>query len=475
MMMSENPENSASDARFNPEAHPDRELLDRFMRGDVRSPEKRQVVRHLLGGCPQCVAVTRSIWLFAGGLPVVTGLLGPDAGALASLPSFAAIEDTKYDPSLLRALDAGHRREEQMAAERETAPALLAQLLAEPGEKRLPLVRRNGRYQTVALVDLLLDFQRSSKTPAHGEMRDTTQAVDIAELAVAIAERLDPEDCGLTVVRDLLGRAWTQAGEARRLAGDLPGAERAARSAAPLLEAATPGERLDFLRLEAAVAADRGRFEEADRLLARAAEACRAAGEIHLTGNALVERGTLHATSGRYESAIELLGEGADLLEAETDPALLASALHRRADLLFEVGRGEEARAAAGHLLPLYERQGDRHGLLRLHWLLGKIEEDEAKLLQVRSGLLDAGLGLAAAQISLDLAVVYARKGCWGEIRRLAAEIFPILRTRDLRRESMAGLLVFRRAVETESASLEFLIEVAGYLLGSRRTRWGSA
>jgi hypothetical protein len=39
----------------------------------------------------------------------------------------------------------------------------------------------------------------------------------------------------------------------------------------------------------------------------------------------------------------------------------------------------------------------------------------------------------------------------------------------------MAGLLVFRRAVETESASLEFLIEVAGYLLGSRRTRWGSA
>lgn len=442
------------------------------MRGDVHSPEKRRVVRHLLGGCPRCVAVTRSLWLLAGGLPALTGPLGPNAG---SLPSN---EEKRYDPSLTRALDVGRRREEQMAIEREAAPELFAKLLAEPAEKRLALVRRNGRYQTVALADLLLDRRRASRTsrttPTQGETPGTAEiAAEIAELAIAIAERLDPEDCGLTVVRDLLGRAWTQAGEARRLAGDLPGAERAARSAAPLLEAATPGERLDFLRLEAALAADRGRFEEADRLLARAAEACRAAGELHLAGSVLVERGTLHATSGRYESAIDLLGEGADLLESEIDPALLHSALHRRADLLFEVGRGGEARMAAGHLLALYERRGDRPGLLRLHWLLGKIEEDEAKLLQVREGLLDAGLGLAAAQVSLDLAVVYARKGRWGEIRHLAAEIFPIFRTRDLRRESMAGLLVFRRAVETESASLEFLVEVARYLLGSRRARWG--
>jgi len=118
---------------------------------------------------------------------------------------------------------------------------------------------------------------------------------------------------------------------------------------------------------------------------------------------------------------------------------------------------------------------GDRTGLLRLGWLRGKIEEDGAALLEVREGLLAAGLGLAAAQVSLDLAVVYARKGRWGEIRHLAEEMLPIFRTRDLRRESMAGLLVFRRAVETESASVEFLVEVARYLLGSRRTRWGSS
>ncbi len=443
-----------------PVGHPDRGLLKRFLRNDADGPEKRRVVRHLLTGCPQCVAVTRAVWALAGGRPSLSGLLGPDArdaGPLDPLP------DSTYEHAITQALDVGQRREERMTVEREAAPGLLLQLLAEPAEKRLALVHRNERYQTVALADLLLDLHRDSSTP------------ETAELAVAIAERLDPASCGPMVVRDLLGRAWIRAGEARRLAGDLPGAERAARSAAPLLEAATPGERLDFLRLEASLAADRGRFEEADRILARAAELCRVAGELRLAGSALVERGTLHATAGRYDSAIELLGEGGDLLAAEpADPALLAAALHRRADLLFEVGRGGEARATADHLLPLYERQGNRAGLLRLRWLLGKIEEDEAILLRVREDLLAEGLGLAAAQISLDLAVVYARKGCWSEIRHLAAEIFPIFRTRDLRRESMAGLLVFRRAVETESASLEFLVEVARYLLGSRRTRWGS-
>lgn len=346
--MPDRPEVPPEISREISDAHPDPGLLERFMRNDVLGADRRRVVRHLLTGCPRCVAVTRALW-DAGDIGNV-GDIGDFAGGRPSLP------DSIYDQAFTQAADAGRR-----------------------------------------------------------------------------------------------------------------------------LAAASPGERLDRLRLEAHLAADRGRFEEADRILARAAEACGAAGEPALAGSALVERGTLHATLGHYESAIELLGEGADLLAALPDPAaspadptLLAAALHRRADLLFEVGRGDEARRVIGRLFPLYERDGDRAGLLRLRWLLGKLEEDEAALLEVREGLLAAGLGLAAAQVSLDLAVVYARKGRFREIRELAAEMFPIFRTRDLRRESMAGLLVFRRAVETESASLEFLVEVARYLLGSRRTRWGS-
>ena len=473
--------------------HPAPGLLERFMQGDVPGPERRRVVRHLLTGCPLCVAVTRRIWAFGGG--AVRLGRPPEAEAptssIPASPATPAIEpelSASYEEAIAHALAVSRRREEELAGERLAAPGLLAKLLEQPWEKRLALVRRHERYQSLALADLLLDRCRelrrrppqSAKAPEGSGSPESTARIELAELAVAVAERLDPEACGPTVVRDLLGRAWVEAGEARRLAGDLPGAARAARSAAPLLAGGEPIERLDLLRLEAAIAADHGRFEEADRLLDRAAQVCRTAGEPHLQGSALIERGTLHAAAERYPSAIELLREGAGLLEtpdgddAEADPALLASALHRQAALLFEVGRGGEVPEVAGRLRPLYERLGNRAGLLRLSWLLGKIEEDEAALLQAREGLLAEGLGLAGAQISLDLAVLYAQKGRSAEIRRLAEEIFPIFRHRDLRRESMAALLVFRRAVETESASLEFLVEVARYLLGSRRTRWGS-
>jgi hypothetical protein len=44
------------------EDHPDPRLLERFMRNEVDGEERRGIVRHLLGGCARCVAVTRSIW-----------------------------------------------------------------------------------------------------------------------------------------------------------------------------------------------------------------------------------------------------------------------------------------------------------------------------------------------------------------------------------------------------------------------------
>jgi tetratricopeptide (TPR) repeat protein len=444
-----------------PEDHPDPRTLERFMQSALPAAESRGVVRHLLTGCPECVAVTRRLWNLASGRSSPS----PFAGA-------------SYNDAIARALGASRRREEEIAAERAAAPGLLASLLGQPPEKRLALVRRDERYWTVALADLLLERglrERGADLEHRAAAPASALPIELAELAVAVAGRLDPEACGPSVARDLLGRAWTQVGEARQRAGDLPGAERAAASAALLLAetaASGSGERLELLRLEAAIAADRGRPEEAGPLLDRAIRAARAAGLPHLAGSALVEKGTLRAACADDGAAIDLLREGVELLDAEADPPLFASALHRLAALLLEAGQRPEARQVAARLLPVYERRGDRAGLLRLRSLTAKIEEDEAALLAAREGLLAEGLGAAAAQASLDLAVLYARKGRWEEIRRLAEEIFPLFRTRDLRRESMAALLVFRRAVETETASLEFLVEVAGYLLGSRRSRW---
>ena len=261
------------------ETHPDRGLLERFMRGEVSPPEKLSVVRHLLAGCASCVAVTRHLWFLAGG---------------RSLPAAAEVEPPspdRYRIAFERAGQLGELREQAIAAERAAAPGLLRGLLGKPWERRLALVRREERYQSVALAELLLEETGAERLSS-------------LELAVAVAERLDPQLCGPSVVRDLLRRAWTRLGESRREAGDLPGAERAVRRALALLAETPPLERLDLLRLEAALAADQGRFPEAGAFLQRAAEACREAGQRHLEGSVLGELGTLQAAAGRYPRAM---------------------------------------------------------------------------------------------------------------------------------------------------------------------------
>jgi hypothetical protein len=42
--------------------HPEPAELQRFLRGEVSRDEARAILRHLLTGCPECVAVTRPLW-----------------------------------------------------------------------------------------------------------------------------------------------------------------------------------------------------------------------------------------------------------------------------------------------------------------------------------------------------------------------------------------------------------------------------
>ena len=43
-------------------SHPPESQLARFMRGELPRLKAQSLVRHLLSGCPRCVAVTRRVW-----------------------------------------------------------------------------------------------------------------------------------------------------------------------------------------------------------------------------------------------------------------------------------------------------------------------------------------------------------------------------------------------------------------------------
>jgi hypothetical protein len=197
-------------------------------------------------------------------------------------PGLLLQEDDGGADVLLAALS---RLRTALDRERAEAPALIAELLALPPQERGDRLRRDARFQTWGLCELLL---------ARGLDADTApaEAGALATLALAGADRLDRERHAAPVVEDLKARAWAAAGEARRRQGDLAGAEEALRAAAGCLAHGT-GDLLVEARLlefEAALRRGQGRGGEAAALLKLAAARYRESGEVDLLARALAAR-----------------------------------------------------------------------------------------------------------------------------------------------------------------------------------------
>jgi hypothetical protein len=179
-----------------------------------------------------------------------------------------------------------NRLRSALGRERAEAPALASELLALAPERREERLRREPRFQTWGLCELLLT--RSLEAPD-----DPDTAGTLAALAIAGADHLDPDDHPAAVVADLKARAWAAAGEARRRQRDLAGAEVALRAAAGCLAEGT-GDLLVEARLlefEAALRRGQGRGGEAAALLKLAAARYRESGEVQLLERALAARG----------------------------------------------------------------------------------------------------------------------------------------------------------------------------------------
>jgi tetratricopeptide (TPR) repeat protein len=461
--MTKTPRGGRKDRHAMTDEHPDPQLLERFMRDEVDVEERRAIVRHLLTGCDACAQVTRRVWGLGEAWPLEpSGLAGRE------------LRPASYGEVFRRLMDGGARGERWARKDRREAPERLAELLALPAAERLSRIEADAGFRTPALCELLIEDSRRAADPA--------LALERAEDAIDVADRLDARRCGATLTRSLQGRAWICLGIARRRAGDARGAEAALDKAEPALrEGMDVQEQAELLELKARLLADRGAVEDAERLLERALLAYRAFGERHLEGRVLVQKGTILGWSDGEEAVregIRLLRQGLALLDERREPLLVAFALHRLALLLADSRGGEEALRTLGLARPIYERHGDGPNLVRLRHLEGKIEEGlgrtqaaEAAYLEARQGFLVEDLGIEAAVALLDLAMLYRREGRAAEVRGLAEDLLPIMRARDIRQGAAAALLFFRDVVDTGNATPELLAAVSGYLAGPRRVR----
>lgn len=415
------------------EWHVPEDLFGRFLRSAVSQEESHRVVRHLLAGCSRCTELVHRI-------STELGIWG------TGKPSW---EDA-YDEVFQRAFAFATEEERRVALERLRGWGQWAALEPLNPQMRFATVEADANYHTFGLYDRLLEASRLSMR------REPAEAVDIARLAILVAERLDPKRHSKERIADLRAVAWAELGNVRRLASDFEASRRAFNEAWRIIEEEGTNDPLDqahIMSLEASYLNDLGDFETAETILEEALELYRKAENSHLQGRMLLKMGN---TIGHIdaERGVRHIKKALALIDAKAEPRLELCAQHDCAWHLNNSGQPEEALAILDKARPLYKQFPDTYTQLRLHWLeakishnLGELAEAESTLQQLWDEFRARNLNHELVLVSIDLAETFAKKGELARAAELAEESYPILKSWGLHKDALSAWLVFQKAL----------------------------
>ena len=412
------------------EVHLDPETLARLACGDVASDEFQRIERHL-ALCAVCQ------WRLEDLSAQVCGALAGWHGPLGD-----------YDDAIDRALEGLGGPLAGAVEENRGAGSLLEVLLRAARPERLALIQGDLRFQNPKLCDLLQDRGREAWH------EDPAAALECAELAVAVAKRLDSARYGSNLVEDTRASAWAHLGNAYRIGSDLRRAEEALRVAFVhhLRAGGDAFTQSEILSFTASLRGNQGRYDEATYLLDRVIAIHREGQEDLQMARAMITKGVVLNDAGKPREAIRVLREGMARLDPEAEPRLMLAARHNLILGFNEMGASRRALSALEASRQLYMEVGDRLHRVRF-WILeglisrdlGRLDEAAAALRKARDGFAECGSGINAAFASLDLAVVHARQGRRRDVRRVTAEVIPILEANNLQQEAFLARLLYER------------------------------
>jgi len=437
--------------------HLDPKLFDKLLRGKASAGEMRELAWHLLDACPDCSGVAEQ-WKVTKGDCVAFDEQSPVVAASDGI-SFERVQ-TRLEGSVATLL-----------RQKDEAPASLQELLAHPPERQRLLIRNNPRFQSIPLAELWLDAIWEDG------LGDPTKGYEAVDRLLELVDAISSDLMGAEILDDLRGRAWGFRGNFQRIRGDFRAAWEAFGIASHYVEQGS-GDLLETARLcdlKSTLCRSQGRLPEARELIQKAIEIYVSTDERHLAGRTMVTQALLLSEEGEPSQAIRVLKEAVRMIDAEREPYLVLVAHQNLMSYLADLGRYEEAQA----MLPKVRRRtveiGRRFDLLRLRWLEGEIQlglghenRAESAFLEVRKGFAELGIGFDVAAVSLELAALYLRQGRTAEIKQLAAEIVPIFESQDVHKDSMAALLLFKKAVEMETLTARVLNEVSDVLHRSK-------
>lgn len=363
------------------------------------------------------------------------------------------------------------KRQEKTDAARQEAQEMGTRLKASNRKDRQDLVNVFPEVRSWALAEWV--SHESERMAAH----DVKEALDLADLAVSIAERVPGEENWRSRVQ---GYCWAHVANARRVANDHAGADEAFVRAWELWRAGAksdPGLLAEWrlLDLEASLRRAERRFSESLDLLDQARKS--AGGDPLAVGRILLKKEHVFNQVGDPQGALSVLTEAAPFIEASGNPRWLFALRFNMADDLVHLERHKEAAKLLPEVRKLAVQQGNELDLLRLLWLESKVkagqeqwEEATAGLEQVRQDFTSRSMPYDAALSGLDLAVLLLKEGRTGEVKELALAMGWIFTAQGIAREALAALQLFCDAASLEAATVELARKTISDIQQARRS-----
>lgn len=378
--------------------------------------------------------------------------------------------DNTYDHVFDRVFQRIAEQEAGISREQAAACQLLDELMGQTvPARRLLLVTNSSRFHNPFLCELLTDKAREAA------FQDPAESLDLAQLAVSIAERLDEGSCGSTEVRDgLWCKASAQLANALRVANRHVEAEQVFRPIEELIKEKGRIGQQDLARvldLRASLHRELRQFDAAARLLDRVIAIYQKLGNWSLLGRTLIQRSSICGETGDLEAEMSLLRRALDLIDPNEEARDFLAARHNLIFALNQSGRSREAFALLFHTRPLYFKTGDRMSLLRLRWLegivafgLGRLDQAEVAFREVRSAYVQLALDWDAALVSLELAGIYVRQGRSADLLSLAEEMLAVFGARNIHREALQALGYLCSAARMEGVGIALIQEISEFL-----------
>jgi tetratricopeptide (TPR) repeat protein len=433
--------------------HPSQTEIYAVARGEAGHDEAR---RHVEAGCVRCTSELRQA---AGG----------QMGRFGDLLYRAVMDDDASTDERYDEL-AGRLRAWKALGDGESAAAeeLATQLLAIPAGERRGRIRSTNRFASGALVDHLVERAREEG------FREPARAVELAKLAVEVAEVLEPAGYPHRLAADAQALAWAMLANAHRIQAELVEAERAMATARRLLAEGTglAGTRAEILSLEGSLRTDEARFGDAVAVLTEAAEIARALGDSEHEGKLLFQLGNAAGEAGNSAEAVQLLERAKELLDATGARRLGLYAAQALAYWLRTGGWIEQARALFDAITPEFLAEiEDPSSRLRFAWVggglaaaEGDLERGERELRAVRRAYAELDRVYPMCVVSLELAALLLEQGRTAEVRDLTREMIPVFASRQIHHHALAALAAFQEAVERDQATAALAESVMRYL-----------